>query len=74
MTHTFKIGDSVRLERTWDRSVETMFEVVRLLPMGQDGVVQYHVKNPNEKHARCVRQDQLQPHDARSHTTAAASA
>ena len=62
MAHAFKIGDYVQLQKTWDRSVETTFEVVRLLPRAEDGAVQYHVKSANEKHARCVRQDQLQPH------------
>jgi hypothetical protein len=63
MTHIFKIGEFVRLEKTWDRSVETTFEVVRLLPVAEDGGVQYHVKSANEKHARSVRQDQLQRND-----------
>jgi len=58
--HAYRIGDFVRLQKTWDRSTETIFEVVRLLPASEDGAVQYHVKNANEKHARCVRQDQLQ--------------
>ncbi len=73
MTHAFKIGDFVRLERTWDRSVETTFEIVRLLPGGEDGMVQYHVKNPNEKHARCVRQDQLQPNGAQGQAAEASA-
>jgi hypothetical protein len=63
VTHIFKIGEFVRLEKTWDRSVETTFEVVRLLPVAEDGGVQYHVKSANEKHARSVRQDQLQRND-----------
>jgi hypothetical protein len=58
--HAFRVGEFVRLQKTWDRSTETMFEVVRLLPMGEDGAVHYHVKSRNEKHARCARQDQLQ--------------
>jgi hypothetical protein len=63
VTHIFKIGEFVRLEKTWDRSVETTFEVVRLLPIAEDGGVQYHVKSANEKHARSVRQDQLRRND-----------
>jgi hypothetical protein len=58
--HAFKIGDFVHLQKTWDRSTETIFEIIRLLPMGEDGAVQYHVKSANEKHARCVREDELQ--------------
>ncbi len=64
--HAYRIGDFVRLQKTWDRSTETIFEVVRLLPASEDGAVQYHVKNANEKHARCVRQDQLQTADRTS--------
>jgi hypothetical protein len=66
MRHNFNIGDSVRLDKTWDRRIETMFEVVRLLPVGEDGTFQYHVKSANEKHARSARQDQLQRPDAES--------
>ena len=54
MTRVFKIGEFVRLEKTWDRSVETTFEVVRLLPLAEDGGAQYHVKGAHEKHARSV--------------------
>jgi hypothetical protein len=46
MSHIFKIGQLVRTKgRNADRT-GGVYEVVRLMPAGQDGVPQYRVKGP----------------------------
>ena len=40
MSYHFRVGDFVRLDLTPNRSAEKVFEVVRLLPVSEDGECQ----------------------------------
>src|SRR4051794_38887265 len=43
MSYHFRVGEFVRLDLTPNRSAEKVFEVVRLLPVSEDGECQYQV-------------------------------
>ena len=60
MSYHFSVGDFVRLDLTPSRSAETAFEVVRRLPVSEDGECQYQVRSDREKFARVARQSQLE--------------
>ena len=59
MSYHFSVGDFVRLDLRPSRSVETVFEVVRRLPVSEDGECQYQVRSEQEKFTRVARQSQL---------------
>jgi hypothetical protein len=52
MAHKFKVGSTVRL-KPWptDPTRTKMYEVVRLLPPGVDGVPAYRIKDASGKNA-----------------------
>ena len=59
MSYHFRVGEVVRLDLTPNRSAEKVFEVVRLLPVSEDGECQYQVRREQEKFTRVARQSQL---------------
>jgi len=61
--HKFKPGDLVQFQRGFDdrRSASGVYTVVRSLPAGEDGQVQYQVKNEQEPYARIALEHQLVP-------------
>ena len=59
MSYGFSVGDFVRLDLSPSRSAEKVFEVVRLLPVSEDGECQYQVRSEQEKFTRVARQSQL---------------
>ena len=60
MSYCFSVGDFVRLDLTPSRSAEKVFEVVRLLPVSEEGECQYQVRSDREKFTRVARQSQLE--------------
>jgi hypothetical protein len=69
MSYHFRVGEFVRLDLTPSRSAEKVFEVVRLLPVSEDGECQYQVRSEQEKFTRVARESQL----ARASASEAAS-
>jgi hypothetical protein len=61
--HKFKPGDLVQFHRRFDdrRSASGVYTVVRSLPAGEDGQVQYQVKSEQEPYARIAFEHQLFP-------------
>jgi hypothetical protein len=55
----FKLGESVLLERTLNRTAASGFyEVKKLLPE-RDGEFEYHIKSSSEPHTRVAKESEL---------------
>jgi hypothetical protein len=55
----FRRPDLVRLQFRTGSGLPPVFQVLRVLPMGDDGEPAYHVQCPTEPHGRVVKEHEL---------------
>lgn len=63
--HRFSVGQTVRLTRSLGTSpnVAEVYQVTRTLPP-RDNLLQYRIRNDDERHERVATEDSLEPHAA----------